>query len=663
MYFCCKCVHGLHEMTNTNTNRTIILSRHPRRHVVGQEYSYLICPGDIAARQLGFPPVSLDEVAKQNLEANGITLGIAGGISCREIVASILSKTMKSGDCSGMARALSPAINTLMRSGADLGRLARLSSGRPQLIAETAHALRGFLADIDYCSKADAITTVVERLDAIGAARTSETREAFKASKIDNLVVFGYARLIEMEYRLINHLAGPGSRVYLPFMAGDKLFGDNEKAAQFLASSGWTVETPDDVAHTPGQRAGDAFLGIQGELSGVKATSYPTVEEEVRGVLGKVKRSLQSGQYAIGDVALVARTESTYGEWVREIAWEYQLPVVTHYSVTLLETRAGQWLNALLEVCENAEFPFEATARLIQHALGSKLRAETWDQDNWNEARKEHSRGSIQWDRLGLEIASINWPVENTRKDWCDLIRRTLRDLRLRELSKYRPQDLVAYEKLFDALDEFGLPRGEVLARSEFAAQLRDLLRVTSVPSDTASTGIEVHTPLSLYGAAVRHVFVLGEAEGELPRPIADDAMLDFHDRRELSRTGLVHLESAAQAARRETLSFYSLLLAAEESLSFSFPRLDGSSVVRPSPFIRRMGLSVEHKDAEVEVAASRSELLNYQLQSPETGRNDAYVQRALLASQVVRHREENRVLDEYTGLTGVSLPGQIKHT
>ena len=62
-------------------------------------------------------------------------------------------------------------------------------------------------------------------------------------------------------------------------------------------------------------------------------------------------------------MALVARTESSYGEWVREIAWEYELPVVTHYSVTLLETRAGQWLSALLEVCENADYPFEATAR------------------------------------------------------------------------------------------------------------------------------------------------------------------------------------------------------------------------------------------------------------------------------------------------------------
>ena len=249
----------------------------------------------------------------------------------------------------------------------------------------------------------------------------------------------------------------------------------------------------------------------------------------------------------------------------------------------------------------------------------------------------------------------MSWPVEAARKDWCELIRVTMRDLGLRELSKYRPQDLVAYEKLYDALDEFALPVGEILSRSDFAAQLRDLLRVTSVPSDTSSTGIEVHTPLSLYGASVKHVFVLGEAEGELPRPIADDAMLDFYDRKALSTAGLVHLENAAQASRRETLSFYSLLLAAEESLSFSFPRLDGSSVVRPSPFITRMGIHVDHRGSEIKVAASRSELLRYQMQTDEANA-DVYVKRAKLASDVVQRREENRSLDEYTGLMGVSL-------
>ena len=128
-------------MQNQNIPKTVILSRHPRRHVVGQEYNYLICPGDIAARQLGFPPVSLDEVARQNLEANGIT--IAPEHLVLRIIASILTKRLKSEDCNGMARALYSAINTLLRSGADLGRIARLTRERPQLIAETAYALRG----------------------------------------------------------------------------------------------------------------------------------------------------------------------------------------------------------------------------------------------------------------------------------------------------------------------------------------------------------------------------------------------------------------------------------------------------------------------------------------------------------------------------------------
>ena len=196
--------------------------------------------------------MSLDEVARQNLEANGIT--IAPEHLVLRIIASILTKKLKSEDCSGMARALSPAINTLFRSGADLGRIARLSSGRPQLIAETAHALREFLADISYCAKADAITAVVENLDSIASGKGMATEPEFKSSRIGKLAVFGYARLIEMEYRLINHLAGLGSRVYLPFQADDRLFGDNGKAARFFAKHDWIIETPEDAAeHRRGQ--------------------------------------------------------------------------------------------------------------------------------------------------------------------------------------------------------------------------------------------------------------------------------------------------------------------------------------------------------------------------------------------------------------------------
>ena len=540
-----------------------------------------------------------------------------------------------------------PAINALLRSGSDLTSHTRAGflRGRPLLITETADLLRRHLAENFMCARPDAITQAAS--------------PQFDVMPVSDVLVYGFARLTPPECRLIDRLAGPGSRIILPGIEANPLFGDNLSAASLLASKGWQVIHTDAEPATPGEYAADAFLGLPANLRNVSAESFPTPEDEVRTVLRRIKHGILQGEFTIADVALVARSEGTYGEIVREAAWEYQLPVVTHYGLSLLETRAGQWLNSLLELAGDGCFPFEATARLFNHALGEKLKyagesdTPTLDYEKWERARKAHSRGAEHWDQLGLNVRPIAWPSEGTRLEWCTRIRSAMQQLDLRTQCIERPQDLTAFRKLLDSLDEFALPHQELLTKSEFITQMQDLLRITSVPSTAGSAGLEVHTPLSLYGARVPHLFVLGACEGELPRPVAEDPMLDFHDRKLLTESGLIHLESAAQAARREALSFYSLLLAAGTSLHFTYARMQGTAAAHPSPFLAKMGLKATHQDGYPEIAASEAEQLTALLNTPESQSSNPLLPGARLALEVTRYRENN-VPNEWTGEVGI---------
>src|SRR5436305_1422903 len=128
--------------------------------------------------------------------------------------------------------------------------------------------------------------------------------------------------------------------------------------------------------------------------------------------------------------------------------------------------------------------------------------------------------------------------------------------------------------RAFDAgLGGLAGPGDGELSVVAFAEELREALGVLTVPAHPGRGGVELHTPLSLYGARVPHIFVLGAAEGALPAPVREDPVLDFREREQLAAAG-ARLETAAGAASRETLPFWALLHAepeeAEETLAAS---------------------------------------------------------------------------------------------
>ena len=93
-----------------------------------------------------------------------------------------------------------------------------------------------------------------------------------------------------------------------------------------------------------------------------------------------------------------------------------------------------------------------------------------------------------------------------------------------------------------------------------------------------------------MYGASYRYVFTLGLTEGGFPTSIADDPALDFSERKRL-REHDIHLELADERARRERLSFWTLLQVPQERLVLSYPKLVGGSEALPSPYFGFVGI------------------------------------------------------------------------
>lgn len=185
------------------------------------------------------------------------------------------------------------------------------------------------------------------------------------------------------------------------------------------------------------------------------------------------------------------------------------------------------------------------------------------------------------------------------------------------------------------------------MKREVFVQEVRDSLSLLTVPVQPGRGGVELLSPLLLYGGRYRHVFVLGMAEGILPAPVKDDPVLDFHERKRLAQKGL-RLEQAAEAARREHVSFYSLLQSAGETLTLSYPRLLGTHEALPSPYFSMLDL--QPAEPPLFPAASLEEARRMCLRHDVT-LDDPVLPRARHAWNVERRRELAEHYDEYDGI------------
>lgn len=346
------------------------------------------------------------------------------------------------------------------------------------------------------------------------------------------------------------------------------------------------------------------------------------------------------------DIVLVARDDAFYGPTVLSVAREYGVRVRAPYRISLSDTRVGSWLNLLLETMVEG-FPFEITARALSHPLGPGIPGRRWAR-----ARKVRPRGREAWEREGVDLSLLDWPEDDTRAGWMSRFDALLEAYALKEKVGSWPREVPALANARNAVAWLGEPGEERIPRGRFVTEVAEALRVANTPAHPERDSVALHTPLSLYGASYRFVFVLGLVEGSFPPPATDDPALDFRERRRLRDRG-VRLELADERARRERLSFWMLLRVPQERLTLSHPKLMGGREALPSPYFELVGAEPEPPGPRP--AASLEEARRAYLQSGGL-EDDSVLARARRNWEVERGREGPTPFDHYDGVLGIPV-------
>ncbi len=567
-----------------------------------------LTPNGNAARTLGVEPLSLEDLARQSLGPERIAHPLTAQHSLRRAVQEVSG----SSDPDGMARTLLPTIRELFRAGADLD--ADPGSPRARRVRDVAYAYRTLLRAEGLVDQAEALWQ---------ATQAPPERRPVQ--------VWGYPRLGRDEVAFVDAVAGEGSVLHLPD-AEDRTFHENRETAEELERRGWTVE------RVPSRTVWEPEVPVE-------AHAYPHVESEVRGALARVKVLLADG-VPPDDIVLVARDDASYGPTVLSVAREYGVPVQALYRVPVSDTRLGYWLNLVLGAMVGG-FPFEPTAHFLAHPLGPGIPS-----GRWARARKAHPKGAAAWEELGADLSSLAWPEEDTRAGWVERLGDLFEAFALGRKVRPWPRELAALSAVRDVVGRLGEPAAGRIARESFVEEMDEALRLTTAPAHPGHEGVSLHTPLALYGARYRYVFAMGLTEGGFPPSVADDPALDFHERKRLRERG-TRLELADERARRERLSFWTLLQVPQERLVLSYPRLVGGREVLPSPYFGLVG--VEPSMPGPLPAASFEEARRACLQRGGL-EDDPVLAGAGRSWEVERLREGPTSFDHFDGVLGVPV-------
>jgi len=585
----------------------------------------VITSTSLAARALKVPHQSLETLAKQSLVAAGIR--VAPILMALRLLHTAVSTVISTSDIEGTTRAVSSALKALLRAGINPESLAAVSSTRTQQLALLAQTYVSLLRERGMIDPAEVLWQ--------GSGATTKRHP---------VLIYGYFHPRIDQLNFLNAIADDGSVMVLP-CPESSTFVDPQKAVEWLQHQGWEVQALKETHPSLGEQLQDCFVNGTIVPPEIKAHIYPHLESEVRGTLAQVKNLLSQGTPA-NEIVLVARDETLYGPTVLDVAYEYKLPVRALYGVPLNATRLGAWVELLLKVILE-KFSFESTARLLRHPLCSALSAEVWQ-----EARKQHPSDLLKWQSLSVNLSLLDWQHEDTRANWVERMQDVLNKFNLRQGAGRWAREIVAFYEFQEVLVDLSKPEEEVISLEEFAADVMGSLALVTVPAQPGRGGVELHTPVSLFGAKFQHVFVLGAVEGILPAPVQDDPTLDFYERKLLRLQGF-DFEDAAQAARGEVISFYALLQTPTQSLTFSYPQMIGKEATLPSPYLSRLGLEVVQPPPLP--VASLEEARQIYLRR-ETLPDDDVLLQAVHAWNVEKRREGASPYDEYDGVIGLPL-------
>ena len=591
----------------------------------------VITPSKAIASHLKVPHVSLENLAQNIVRRQGI--GIASALLSRRLLQNAVREVIKTKDAEGTAKAFLYTIKDLFHSGIDLSKLQANSDPRIQQLGNLAIAYQNQLRQ-------------VKRID----AAQLYWQGALNCNYQKVYTFYGYFAPSKGELALINAIAGQDSILVLPI---DNLYSQNQQAAEWLESQGWQLSLEKPKVKTGiNHQLQQCFKQRSTLPEAVSLNAFPSLEAEIRGVLTQVK-VLQSQGVGLQDIVLVTREEQLYGETIIDVAWEYNLPVQISYEIPLEQTRLGAWLKLLLEVIRD-NFPFEATAKLLSHPLVEQMSPELWIK-----ARESHPQGLTGWQELGIDLSLLDVRASYARSFWIDRLLEILSSWDILENAKAWAREVIAYYRLQEGLKEFSKPLKQQLTKQAFMREINEILALLTIPAQPGRGGINLHCPTSLFGTNYAYMFVLGAIEGILPRAIADDAILDFHSRKQLAKQGL-NITTATDLALKETWDFYCLLGVPTQCLCFSYPELIDRNPSIPSPYLSRLGL--KSSPANNLPLASIEEARRLYLRQPnQLPADNMAIPEITHALQVEASRESAIAPDRYDGVIGISLDPQQK--
>ncbi|MEJ2667411.1 MAG: hypothetical protein P8Z81_09985, partial [Deinococcales bacterium] len=384
----------------------------------------VLTPNPRAAAAAGVRPRSLESEARARLRAIG--LQPASVLAQWRALRWAVADTLGGDDIDGSARALAPTVREVLRAGLDEGEdtagTPRIGAGadaapagRLERVLALARSYRERLLARSLVDPAEVLWLAARagaagEADGGGLAAGAESVDGVAAGAPQRrLRVLGYPRIGPAEVAFLAAVAAPGSELALP-CGGDAVFDDNRRVGRALAERGWRlVETfPERAASPRSESQASLSAALPSPGLDCRGLRFPSRDAEVRYVLTEVKRLLAAGAIP-ASIGLVARDDAAYGPLVRDVAWEYELPVATSYSVPLRDTRIGAWTAELLEAVRRG-LPFEATVRLLAHPLSGPLAPAAWEQ-----ARLTHPQGVDVWRALDARIEALDWPERAPR--------------------------------------------------------------------------------------------------------------------------------------------------------------------------------------------------------------------------------------------------------
>ena len=587
-------------------------------------YELVLTPTKAIARSIKASHHTLEIVAETVIKKKG--LKIASTLLARRTLQNAVAQILKVKDIAGITALWTPVIQELLSSGNDLLALREHPIDRVSNLAKVAIFYREQLRRFNCIDRSELFWE---------AAKHCQHRQS--------CLFYGYFTVKEDLLAFIDALSGNNSLLVLP-CEETAIFSSNRDSINWLKTQGWQIIEKSNVLSFKQPQFNNSEQINYVFPSEPILHCYPNLEAEVRGVLAQIKLLLTRGVTA-NEIVITSKNEQLYGDTLLDIAWEYDVPIRAFYDVSLLSTRIGAWLQLLLETIisiNSDKLPFETVIKLLSHPLVKKIDAETWQQ-----VRVIHPQTISDWQSIGIDLSLLQLPSKAKSDRWLDIFKNILEQFTISQKVKPWAKEVVAYYKFQEALQELLLTTN-TFSKDIIITEIKELLNSLTVPVQPGRGGVELHSPLSLFGSNFSYVFVLGMAENIFPATVNDDLVLSYSTRQQLERE--IKLNTIVKIMQKEALAFYFLQQIPTKQIIFSYPQLIDRQPYYPSPYLASL--------------KQPTLLENNHLASIEEARiylrKEKTLPDKLLTSirqrwQIECDRDRN-IVNEYNGLVGIAL-------